>query len=81
VLRLSGVERAYGRLGLDPARRDPITLAHRCPSCRCADPQAAITVEYEVGVFASYCERCQVAGPRGFEAMMGDAVAAWQARR
>jgi len=60
---IGGVRRAYGRFGLDPVWRDPISLVHRCPRCG----GSAVTVEYEVGAFATYCDACPICGPRGFE--------------
>ncbi len=60
---IAGVHRAYTTFGLDPAWRDPISLIHRCPACGAG----AVTVAYAVGQFATYCDKCRISGPGGFE--------------
>lgn len=67
---IAGVYKALDRFGLDPAWQDPISIAHRCPGCGAA----STTVEYEVAYFATYCDGCEIEGPRGFEAMARLAV-------
>ncbi len=62
-VNIAGLYRAFAVFALDPVWRGPISFAHRCPGCG----NSAETVEYEVGVFATYCDGCRISGPGGFE--------------